>query len=263
MKQSAELKDYLSRILSADSSYMCVERNGIRYIYEPTGSDISPVSGTEQSAMLIGISARGIFYSLSDKYAGVGKDYFEELLKFESLYNGLLTEQMNKYSAKKPVGGRVSASVKLRLDEFRDLELGRAAVDMIFGCSEKPVDHSRYEPLFLRYLLLGSKFLDDVVYAEILENADELNFRMLSEELTYRHAAGLLLDDEVVTRVGLYGKLRATPFEKFKVIANGRKYYVPREELLGAIKYDEEFAGGLKFSDIRKIGFGKNTIYEK
>ena len=261
--KNEKLRDFLSRVMSADSRYMCIDRGGIRYIYEPVTAEIRPVAGTSQNAVLIGISARGIFYSLAEKYKGVGKDYFEELEKFESLYNALLTEQMNKFSAKKPVGGRVSDTVKLRLDEFRSLELGRAAVEMIFGCSEKPVDHSRYEPMFLRYLLLGDKFLDDVVYAEILENADELNFRMLSEELTYKYAAGLLLDDEVVNRVGLYGKLRATPFDKFKVIANGRRYYVSRKELLDAIKYDEEFAGGLKFSDIRKIGFGKNTIYEK
>lgn len=261
--KNEKLRDFLSRVMSADSRYMCIDRGGIRYIYEPVTAEIRLVAGTPQNAVLIGISARGIFYSLTEKYKGVGKDYFEELQKFESLYNGLLTEQMNKYSAKKPVGGRVSASVKLRLDEFRSLELGRAAMDMIFGCSEKPVDHSRYEPLFLRYLLLGNKFLDDVVYAEILENADELNFRMLSEELTYKYAAGLLLDDEVVNRVGLYGKLRATPFDKFKVIAGGRRYYVPREELLDAVKYDEEFANGLKFSDIWIIGSGKNTIYEK
>jgi len=143
--KNEKIRDFLSRVMSADSDYMCIDRGGIRYIYEPTSAEISPADEAEQTAVLIGISARGIFYSLTDKYKGVGKDYFEELQKFESLYNGLLTEQMNKYSAKKPVGGRVSDTVKLRLDEFRSLELGRAAVEMIFGCSENPVDHSRYE----------------------------------------------------------------------------------------------------------------------
>ena len=113
------LKGYLSRIFSADDTYMCIERNGIRYIYEPTGSDISPASGYEQTAALIGISVRGIFYSITDKYKGVGKSYFEELRKFESLYDELMTAQMNKFSVKNPVGGRISSSVQLKLDYFR------------------------------------------------------------------------------------------------------------------------------------------------
>ena len=278
MTDSKKLLEYIkSRFVSSDE-YMSVLRDGVRYIYEPPANiTLGKSAGT---AELIGVYARGDFYFLSDRYKHAGKDYLQELTAFEELYNTAFDRQLKQYSAAKPIGGKVSLLTEKRLDEkrldeFREHDLERVALDNIFGnvgLTDKPIDHSYFQPLFFRYLLLGSKSLEDAVRADINEHADELNFTLISEDMAYKRAAELLQNTKILERISTYAKIKQSEYDKFflsvgfdDTVING--VAADKELLLRLIKQNDTFTykGRLIvcFDDIIKISHGEQVFYAK
>lgn len=271
MTDSKKLLEYIKSQFVSSDEYMSVLRDGVRYIYEPPAKiTIGEGAG---NAELIGIYARGDFYFLSERYRYAGKDFLQELTAFEEMYNTAFDRQMKLYSAKKPIGGKVSLLTEKRLDEFRERELERVALDIIFGnvgLTDKPIDHSYFQPLFFRYLLLGSKSLEDAVRADINEHADELNFTLISEDMAYKHAAELLQDTKIVDRISIYAKIRQSAYTEFflsvgfdDTVING--VAADKELLLRLIKQNDTFTykGRLIvcFDDIIKISHGEHVFY--
>lgn len=274
MSQPKELKEYINSNFTSSQLYLSIVHDQIRYIYEaPTDVVISDAS--THTAALIGICARGTFYALTDKYRSAGKNLLQELSAFEQLYNTAFDKQMKRYSAQNPIGGKVSVMLEKRLDGFRENDMERVALDLIFGAddlTEKPVDHSYFEPLFLRYLLLGSKSLDDAVKADINERADELNFTMMSEDMAYKRVAELLQDEKMPEKIALYGKIRQSKSSIFTAAINFEGIVInnidiEKAQLMRMIKYGEAFTykGKLMicFDDITEISDGKRAIYGK
>ena len=272
MGNTKALKEYISEHFSGEG-FMSFVRDNIRYIYE-IGNVVLADSSTH-NAHLIGIYVTGIFYSLSHEYDGIGKNFMQELYAFEQLYNNAFDKQLKRYSAQKPIGGKVSALVEIRLDEFRKKDMERVALDLIFGNSDiidKPVDHSYFEPLFLRYLLLGNKSLEDAVKADINEHADELNFTMLSEDIAYKYAAKMLRDNKLIERISLYGKIKQAKYNTFIIAVDFENMVIDnieidRTQLQQMIKQDDNYTykGRLivHYEDIIKISGEEQVIYEK
>ncbi|MBP3857838.1 MAG: hypothetical protein IK990_19720 [Ruminiclostridium sp.] len=271
MEKSIELKEYIKSQFVSSDTYMSVVRDGVRYIYEPP--EVITLGSGAGTAELIGIYARGEFYFLSDRYRHAGKDFLRELTAFEELYNTAFDRQLKRYSAKKPIGGKVSLLTEKRLDEFRERELERVALDIIFGnvgLADKPIDHSYFEPLFFRYLLLGSKSLEDAVRADINEHADELNFALLSEDAAYKRVAELLQNTKIVDRISIYAKIRQSEFTEFFLSVGFDDTIIKgiaadKELLLRLIKHNDTFTykGRLIvcFDDIIKISHGEQVFY--
>ena len=273
MTDSKKLLEYIKSQFVSSDTYMSVVRDGVRYIYEPP-EVIAPGKGAG-TAELIGIYARGEFYFLSDRYRHAGKDFLRELTAFEELYNTAFDRQLKQYSAAKPIGGKVSLLTKKRIEDFREHDLERVALDLIFGnvgLSDKPIDHSYFQPLFFRYLLLGSKSLEDAVKADINEHADELNFTMISEDMAYRRAAELLQNTNIVDRIAIYAKIKQSEYNEFflsvgfdDAVING--IAADKELLLRLIKHNDTFTykGRLIvcFDDIIKISHSEQVFYAK
>ena len=270
MTDSKKLLDYIKSSFVSSDAYMSVTCDRIRYIYEPP-ADITPIENVG-TAELIGIYARGEFYFLSDRYRHAGKGFRRELSAFEERYNELFDKQMKLYSAAKPIGGKVSVLTEKRLDEFRVHELERVALDIIFGnvgLADKPIDHSYFQPLFFRYLLLGSKSLEDLVKADINEHADELNFTLLSENMVYKRAAELLQDDKNIKKIALYGRIKQSDNKKYLIAIDFENTVfnieIEKDQLLRVIKHDESFTYKGKlivcFDDIVKISHGELIFY--
>ena len=271
MTDSKRLLEYIKSQFVSSDTYMSVVRDGVRYIYEPP-ADITPIENVG-TAELIGIYARGEFYFLSDRYRHAGKDFLQELTAFEEMYNTAFDRQMKLYSAAKPIGGKVSMLTEKRLDEFREHELERVALDIIFGnvgLTDKPIDHGYFQPLFFRYLLLGSKSLEDAVRADINEHADELNFTLISEDMAYKRAAELLQNTNIVDRIAIYAKIKQSEYNEFflavgfdDAVING--IAADKELLLRLIKHNDTFTykGRLIvcFDDIIKISHGEQVFY--
>lgn len=267
------LKDYIESGFTTSETFMSVSRGGIRYIYEAP-PEIT-LSGNRCPAELIGIYARGIFYYVFDKYQNVGKSYEREFLSFVQLYNDMFDKQMKQYSARKPIGGKIPLMLQQRLDKFRENDIERVALDLIFGAdaaSEKPVDRSYFEPLFLRYLLLGNKSLDGAVKADISEHADELNFTMMSENMAYKRVAELLRDEKMPEKIAIYGKVRQSNSIVFTIAINFEGIVInnidiEKAQLMRMIKYGESFMYKrrlvINFEDISEITSEKQVIYSK
>lgn len=273
MTDSKKLLEYIKSQFVSSDEYMSVLRDGVRYIYEPP-ANIALGEGAG-NAELIGVYARGDFYFLSERYRYAGKDFWQELTAFEEMYNTAFDKQMKQYSAAKPIGGKVSLLTEKRIEDFREHELERVARDLIFGnvgLADKPIDHGYFEPLFFRYLLLGSKSLEDAVKADINEHADELNFTMISEDMAYRRAAELLQNTNIVDRIAIYAKIKQSEYNEFflavgfdDAVING--IAADKELLLRLIKHNDTFTykGRLIvcFDDIIKISHGEQVFYAK
>lgn len=267
------LKDYIESGFTTSETFMSVSRSGIRYIYE-SPSEIT-LNGNRLTAELIGIYARGLFYYVFDKYQNVGKSYEREFLSFVQLYNDMFDKQMKQYSAQKPIGGKIPLMLQQRLDRFRENDMERVALDLIFGAdtaSEKPVDHSYFEPLFLRYLLLGSKSLDGAVKADISEHADELNFTMISENMAYKRVAELLRDGKMPDKIALYGKIKQSKSSAFTAAINFEGIVInnidiEKSQLMRMIKYGETFMYKSRlmvcYDDITEISDGRHVVHGK
>ena len=267
-----DLKDYISNNFSG-TGFMSFIRENIRYIYEV--GDVDLLDSDTHNARLIGIYAVGVFYSLSKEYEGIGKVFIEEFTVFEQLYNDVFDKQMKRYSAQNPIGGKIAMSVELRLKEFERSNLRSVASDLIFGSREshdKPIDHNYFESLFLRYLLLGNRSLEDAVKADINENADELNYVMISEDMAYKYAAKMLRNHKLVEKVALYGTIKQSDLKKYIVTIDFegtiiKNIEIEREQLLRMIKNDDTYTykGRLiiHFEDVIFISNGKQTFYTK
>ena len=267
------LKEYIESGFTSTENFMSVSRSGIRYIYE-VPSEIK-LSGNSHTVDLIGIYACGIFYHISNKYHNFGKSYDREFLSFVQLYNDMFDKQMKQYSARKPIGGKIPLMLQQRLDKFRENDIERVALDLIFGAdtaSEQPVDYSYFEPLFLRYLLLGNKSLDGAVKADISEHADELNFTMMSENMAYKRVAELLRDEKMPEKIAIYGKVRQSNSIVFTIAINFEGIVInnidiEKAQLMRMIKYGESFMYKrrlvINFEDISEITSEKQVIYSK
>ena len=267
-----DLKDYISNNFSG-TGFMSFIRENIRYIYEV--GDVDLLDSDTHNARLIGIYAVGVFYSLSKEYEGIGKVFIEEFTVFEQLYNDVFDKQMKRYSAQNPIGGKIAMSVELRLKEFERSNLRSVASDLIFGSREshdKPIDHNYFESLFLRYLLLGNRSLEDAVKADINENADELNYVMISEDMAYKYAAKMLRNHKLFEKVALYGTIKQSDLKKYIVTIDFegtiiKNIEIEREQLLRMIKHDDTYTykGRLiiHFEDVIFISNGKQTFYTK
>ena len=265
-----DLKGYISNNFSG-AGFMSFTRESIRYIYEV--GEVELVDSSTYNARLIGIYAVGGFYSLSQEYDSLGRIFMQELEAFEQLYNNAFDKQLNRYSAQNPIGGKFSVLVELRLKEFEQNNLQSMASDIIFGSlemQEKPVDHSYFEPLFLRYLLLGSKSLEDAVSADINEHADELNYMLMSENMAYKRAAEMLRVESVLKKLSLYGKIKQSAGSDF-VISVGfegaviNNISIEKEQLLRMIKNDDTFTYKdkliINFADIIEIKHEEKMLY--
>ena len=271
MTDSKKLLKYIKDQFVSSDEYMSVLREGVRYIYEPP-ANISLVKGAD-NAGLIGIYARGEFYSVSESYMNAGKNFRQELYAFEKLYNNAFDKQLRQYSSHRPIGGKIPIMLEKRIETFRERDMERVALDIIFGnvgLTDKPIDHSYYEPLFLRYLLLGNKELESAVTADINEHADELNFTMISEDMAYKRAAELLQDTDIVEKISLYAKIKHSDNKNYLIAVNFENTIlnvdIEREQLLRMIKHDESFTYKGKlivcFDDIIRISHGEQVFYE-
>lgn len=291
MDNSKKLSEYINAGFAQSEDFMSISRGGIRYIYEPASSDVSVIDARTHKASLIGVCVCGTFYHISEKYRDLGKDFAEELHAFEKRYNGTLETQIKKYNSENPVGGSLSVKVTERLERYKESEINKAAADVIFGGdgkTEKSIDRKSYEQLFLRCLLLGDKFINDAIIQDIREHADELNYTIVSEELTYNLAAKFLSDEKMFDKVALYGKIKQLKYTRFSIDADiGKQLYedlcIGKKELLRLIKYGEisaEIVSGddnklqlishnntsgksIGFDDIVSISHRKNIIYRK
>ncbi len=292
MEKLKELREYLSSGFISSRFYMSTVRDQIRYIYEPIYSSISIMDKNTYSAKLIGLYAMGRFYSLSYEYRNFDLDFMEELQEFEIKYDEIFEKQMKHYNAGKPIGGKVSKTVSEKLEYYIAYDLPRAVTDIIFGVrntAEKKPDHRKYETIFLRYILLGNKCLEEAVNAEINENADELNFKIMSEDLAYKYAVIQLNTESMISRVTLYGKIKKTGHSQYRLSVNFENkildnIYIDTERLLRVIKLNEEITGTalsstdrrklesqnvdltklkFDFEDILKIEYGQHLLYIK
>ena len=271
MTDSKRLLEYIKSQFVSSDKYMSVLRDGVRYIYEPP--EVITLGSGAGTTELIGIYARGEFYFLSDRYRDAGKDFLRELTAFEELYNTAFDRQLKRYSAKKPIGGKISLLTEKRVEDFRKNNLERVARDLIFGnvgLTDKPIDHSYFEPLFFRYLLLGNKSLEDAVRADINEHADELNFALISEDMAYKRAAELLQNTDIVEKIPLYAKIKQSDNKSYQIAIDFEKHIlnidIEREQLLRMVKHDESFTYKGKlivcFDDIIRISNDGQIIYE-
>ena len=272
MEYTTNIKEYIKNSFTSSDKFMSVVRDGIRYIYEAPDIRLSEKS---YDAELIGICARGEFYYMSEKYRTVGKDFMSELTDFEQLYNAEFDKQMKRFSAQKPIGGKIPAMLKKRLEKFRESDMERVARDLIYGAgdiTDKNVDHSYYEPLFLRYLILGNKDLENAVAADINEHSGELNFAMISEDMAYKRVAELLQDNSVVESVSLYGRIKQSGYDRFRVAIGFKELPVndisiDKATLLRMIKYNEKYTLKkgmiIQFSDIIRISHEEQILFEK
>ena len=273
MKSLNQLTDYIKSGFMPSPDYMSAIRDGIRYIYE--FPEVLQSNKNSNTAELIGIYVTDTFYSLTSEYSSEGKDFMQEFSAFEQLYNNAFDKQMKKFSAQSPIGGKISASVELRLEDFRKNDIERVASDLIFGnneMTERPVDDSYYEPLFLRYLMHGNKSIEDTVKADINEHADELNFTMLSEDMAYKYAAKMLQDNKLVEKIALYGKIKRAKDGRFIIAVDFESTIIEnieidRDKLMQMVKHNDTFTykGKLiiNFEDIKKIFNDEQIIYEK
>lgn len=292
MEKLKELREYLSSGFVSSQFYMSTVRDQIRYIYEPAYPYVSVIDKNTYSAKLIGLYAIGRFYSLSYEYRNFDLDFMEELQKFEAKYDTLFEKQMKQYSAGKPVGGKVSRAVSEKLEYYIAHDLPRAVTDIIFGSRntvEKKPDHKKYEPMFLRYILLGNKYLEDAVNAGIIENADELNFKIMSEDLAYKYAVIQLNTESMISRVSLYGIIKKANHSQYRLSVHFENrvldnIYIDAERLLRVIKLNEEITSSalsstdrrklesqnvdltklkIDFDDILKIEYRQDVYYQK
>lgn len=292
MNKINELTKYINSKFIFSHFYMSTICGQIRYIYEPSYPSVSVVDKNTYNAKLIGIYAKGRFYSLSYEYRDFDLDFMEELVNFETQYEAVFDKQMKHYSTENPIGGIVSKAVSERVRVFMEHELSRAVADIIFGSRNKidrKPDHKKYEPIFLKYILLGNKFLEDAVNAEINDNADDLNFRIISEDTAYKYAVKQLNTESMITRVSVYGIIKKTnrPQYRLSVSFEGSvldNIYIDAERLLRVIKLDEEITSTalsatdrnrlkkenveilnlkINFEDILKIEYGQHLLYLK
>ena len=266
-----DIVEYIRNGFMSSGSFMSITRDGIRYIYETTHIDL--LDKNTSGAELIGIYARGEFYSVSESYMNAGRNFRQELYAFEKLYNNAFDKQLRQYSSHRPIGGKIPIMLEKRIETFRERDMERVALDIIFGnvgLTDKPIDHSYYEPLFLRYLLLGNKELESAVMADINEHADELNFTMISEDMAYKRAAELLQDTEIVEKISLYAKIKQSDNKSYLVAIDFENTIlnidIEREQLLRMIKQDDAFTYKGKlivcFDDIIRISHGEQVFYE-
>ena len=266
-----DIVEYIRNGFMSSGSFMSITRDGIRYIYETTHIDL--LDKNTSGAELIGIYARGEFYSVSESYMNAGRNFRQELYAFEKLYNNALDKQLRQYRSHRPIGGKRPIMLEKRIRTFREHDMERVALDIIFGnvgLTDKPIDHSYYEPLFLRYLLLGNKELESAVMADINEHADELNFTMISEDMAYKRAAELLQDTEIVEKISLYAKIKQSDNKSYLVAIDFENTIlnidIEREQLLRMIKQDDAFTYKGKlivcFDDIIRISHGEQVFYE-
>ena len=289
MNSQQELSKYIESGFKPHNKFMSAEDGKIKYIYErpPAVSLLN-----RAAANPIGICVNNIFYSLSPVYAGAGKDFMEELYKFEKLYDSRFEKELENYSADNPIGGKISEETAKRLNVFIDRDLRRAQIDILFGSLikyEKPVDHKKFEPLFLRYIVESEDFSSETIKKDIEEHADELNFLILSEDLAYRYAADLLRDDKIVERITIYGKIKQLKYTQYRVSINyenniAENISIDKDRLLRLIKYNDDVTGSalsvadrrklnaqgidaakikFNFDNIIKIEYGSYVFYEK
>ena len=292
MDAKNELKEYINNKFISSHFFMSTVCDQVRYIYEPTYPSVSAVDRSTYAANLIGIYVKGHFYSLSYEYRNFDLDFMEELLKFEEQYETAFDTQLKGYSADNPIGGKISRATSERLSTFIENDLTRTVADIIFGSrnkNEKKRDHKKYEPLFLRYILLGNKFLEDAVNAYIYENADDLNFKILSEETAYKYAAKQLNTESMINRVSVYGIIKKSNHPQYRLSVSFDSLildniYVDAERLLRVIKLNEEITSNslsvtdrnrlqkqnidisrlkANFDDILKIEYRQHTYYNK
>ena len=292
MEVQKELRDYINNKFVSSHFFMSTLWDQIRYIYEPAYPSVSAVDRSTYGAKLIGIYAKGRFYSLSYEYQNFDLDFMEELQKFEEQYEAAFDKQLRRYSAANPIGGKISKATSEKLNAFMENDLSRNVADIIFGSRnkvEKKIDHKKYEPVFLRYILLGNKFLEDAVNAYINENADNLNFKIISEDTAYKHAVKQLNTESMINRVSVYGIIKKTNHSQYRLsVSFGDlvldNIYIDAERLLRVIKLDEEITSNtlsatdrnrlteqnidisklkIDFDDILKIEYRQNVYYEK
>lgn len=292
MDVQKELKDYINNSFISSHFFMSTISEQVRYIYEPACHSVSTVDKSTYAAKLIGIYAKGHFYSLSYEYRNFDLDFMEELQKFETQYDDIFDKQIKRYSAKNPIGGKVSQATSERISVFMENDLSRTVADIIFGSRnkiDKKPDHKKYEPVFLRYILLGNKFLEDTVNADINNNADDLNFKIISEETAYKYAVKQLNTESMINRVSLYGIIKKTNHSQYRLSVSFdstilENIYIDSERLLRVIKLNEEITSNtlsatdrtrlqkqnidisilkIKFDDILKIEYGQHVYYQK
>ena len=292
MDVQKELRDYINNNFISSHFFMSTVRDQIRYIYEPSYPSVSAVDRSTYAANLIGIYARGHFYSLSYEYRSFDLDFMEELQEFEAQYESAFDKLLRSYSSSNPIGGKISEASSERLNTFMENDLARAVSDIIFGSRnklEKKTDHKKYESVFLKYILLGNKFLEDAVNADINENADDLNFRIISEETAYKYAVKQLNTESMINRVTVYGIIKKSNHSQYRLSVNFEglvldNIYIDAERLLRVIKLNEEITSNtlsatdrnrlqkqdidisrlkVNFDDILKIEYRQQLYYNK
>ena len=126
-------------------------------------------------------------------------------------------------------------------------------------------------------------------YKLIKENADDLNFRIISEETAYKYAVKQLNTESMINRVTVYGIIKKSNHSQYRLSVNFEglvldNIYIDAERLLRVIKLNEEITSNtlsatdrnrlqkqdidisrlkVNFDDILKIEYRQQLYYNK
>ena len=127
------------------------------------------------------------------------------------------------------------------------------------------------------------------INADINDNADNLNFKIISEDTAYKYAVKQLNTESMINRVSVYGIIKKTNHSQYRLsVSFGGlildNIYIDAERLLRVIKLDEEITSNtlsatdrnklekqnidisklkIDFDDILKIEYRQHTYYQK
>ena len=95
---------------------------------------------------------------------------------------------------------------------------------------------------------------------------------MISEDMAYKRVAELLQDNSVVESVSLYGRIKQSGYDRFRVAIGFKELPVndisiDKATLLRMIKYNEKYTLKkgmiIQFSDIIRISHEEQILFEK
>lgn len=301
MTKEEKLRSFINGGYGLNEDFMMLERNGIKYVFEPQYAHLNPCHVYYCDAIMIGLIIKNEFYATNYNYKDINKVFSNELAAFKERYIAEYNKLLSTFSVDNLVPVTTAAGEydpkeeKENLDKFVQNELQHEA-RQIFFCgiytdSFSMFDENYVEP-FLKYLLYDEEYLRHFIKEDILRKAVEINFRIKKDKMLSDAVDKMKTDSYMMLRKTIYEKLRNTEGEKYRVKiginhAKMDAISVPSGEIKGIImemdrtlsrytlsKADRELLSGfclaygfdddgIGFENIEKISYGHKTLYEK
>lgn len=301
MTKEEKLRSFINGGYGLNEDFMMLERNGIKYVFEPQYANLNPCHVYYCDAIMIGLIIKNEFYATNYNYKDINKVFSNELVAFKERYIAEYNKLLSTFSVDNLVPVTTAAGEydpeeeKENLDKFVQNELQHEA-SQIFFCGIytdffSMFDENYAEP-FMKYLLYDEDYLRHYIKEDILRKAVEINFRIKKDKMLSDAVDKMKTDSYMMLRKTIYEKLSKTEGINYRVkigsnYAKMNAISVPSGEIKGIImemnrtlsrytlsKADRELLSdfcsvngiderSIGFEKIEKISYGHKTLYEK